>query len=284
MSVGREPRAGATGGPPVGLIAAAGALPVEIARGAKRLGRGVICVDVLDGDPALQGLAEAYYAISLGELGGLIDALRRHGVREVLLAGKVDKLAAMRSVRLDAQGAQVALRFADLRDASILSVFVGVLEEAGFEVASQTRYVGHLIPEVGVLGRRAPTQEEARDIALGARVARGVAGLDVGQAVAVRRGVVVAVEAAEGTDAMIQRAGALARGVSVIKVSRPNQDPRYDLPVVGPQTIAVLADAGGAVLAVEAARTILLDRERLVAAADAAGIAVASVDVAPRTG
>ncbi|HLJ60965.1 MAG TPA: UDP-2,3-diacylglucosamine diphosphatase LpxI [bacterium] len=284
MSVGRAPDAGGADVPPVGLIAAAGALPVEIARGAKRLGREVICVNVLDGDPALEGLAEAYYAISLGELGGLIGALRRHGVREVLLAGKVDKLAAMRSVRLDAQGAQVALRFADLRDASILSVFVGVLEEAGFEVASQTRYVGHLIPEAGVLGRRAPTSEEARDIALGVRVARGVAGLDVGQAVAVRRGVVVAVEAAEGTDAMIQRAGALARGVSIVKVSRPNQDPRYDLPVVGPQTIAALAGAAGAALAVEAARTILLDRERLVAAADAAGIAVASVDVAPGMG
>ncbi|HXX37645.1 MAG TPA: UDP-2,3-diacylglucosamine diphosphatase LpxI [bacterium] len=277
MSDDRERGVGGTGAPLVGLIAAAGSLPVEIARGARRAGRGVVCVDVLDGDPTLRELAQAYYAISLGEVGGLIDALHRHGVREVLVAGKVDKLAAMRSVRLDAQGARVALRMADLRDASILGAFVSALEEAGFEVASQTRYIEHLVPGSGVLSRRPPTPEEARDAAFGVRIARGIAALDIGQTVAVRRGVVVTVEAAEGTDAMIQRAGALARGVVVAKVSRPAQDPRYDLPVVGPRTVAALARAGGAVLAVEAARTILLEREQLVAEADAAGIAVIAI-------
>jgi len=273
----RERGTGGTGVPPVGLIAAAGSLPVEIARGARRLGRGVVCVDVLDGDPTLRELAEAYYAISLGEVGGLIDALRRHGVREVVLAGKVDKLAAMRSARLDAQGARVALRLVDLRDASILGVFVSALEESGFEVVSQTRYVDHLVPAAGVLSRRAPTPEEARDAAFGVRIAQGIAALDIGQTVAVRRGVVVTVEAAEGTDAMIQRAGAIVRGVIVAKVSRPGQDPRYDLPVVGPQTVAALARAGAAALAIEATRTILLDREQFIAAADAVGIAVTAI-------
>ncbi len=274
MSGGRGPAAGAT---PVGLIAAAGSLPVEIARGARGLGRRVVCVDVLAADPALRELADAHYAIPLGALTDLIDTLRRHGVREVLLAGKVDKLAAMREARPDAEAARALRRPPDWGDAGLLGVFVSVLEEAGFEVASQARYVGHLLSDAGVLTGRAPTPEETRDAALGLRIARGVAALDVGQSVAVRRGVVVAVEAAEGTDEMIRRAGALAPGAVVVKVSRPAQDARYDLPVVGPRTVAALSAARASALAIEARRTIVLDREQLVAAADAAGIAVAAI-------
>ena len=268
---------------PVGLIAAAGRLPVEIAEAARRLGRPVLCVAAVPGDPVLPEIADAHYAVSLGELGAIIAALRRHGVREIVLAGKVDKLAALRDVQFDAQGAAAALRLAalgDLRDASILSLLVAVLEEAGFRVASQTRYIGHLVPAAGVLGGRALTADESRDAALGLRIARGVAALDVGQAVAVGRGVVVAVEAAEGTDAMIRRSGTLAERIVVVKVSRPHQDARYDLPVVGPGTIAALAEAGGTALVVEAGRTILLERDALVAAADAAGIAVSAAETA----
>ncbi len=272
-----------TAAAPVGLIAGRGTLPVEIAEGARRSGRPVICINVFDADPRLGALAEASYTVALGELGSMLTALRRHGVHEVLLAGKVDKLAVLRSVRLDAHAAQAARRMADFRDASILGALVAVLEEAGLEVADQTRYIAHLVPAPGVLGARAPSAEEARDIALGVRIASGVAALDVGQAVAVRRGVIVAVEAAEGTDAMIRRAGTLAPGIVVIKVSRPRQDPRYDLPVVGPQTVETVAAAGGTAMAVEAGRTILLERDRLVAAADAAGVAVTAVELPDRT-
>lgn len=265
-------------GAPVGLIAGRGTLPVEIAEGALRLGRPVICINVYDADPRLGTLAAASYTVALGELGGVLAALRRHGVREVLLAGKVDKLAVLGAVRLDAHATQAARRMADFRDASILGTLVAVLEEAGLEVADQTRYIAHLLPASGVLSTRAPSAEEARDIDLGVRIAWGVAALDVGQAVAVRGGVIVAVEAAEGTDAMIRRAGALAPGIIVAKVSRPRQDPRYDLPVVGPRTVETLAAAGGTALAVEAGRTILVQRDRLVAAADAAGVSVAAVE------
>lgn len=271
-------RAAAGPGTPVGLIAGAGSLPVEIAEGARRSGRRVICVDVFNADPRLSDIADAYHAVALGDLGGVISLLRRHGVHEVLLAGKVDKLVLLQGLRLDAQAAAVARRAADLRDASVLVVLTAALEEAGFEVGSQTQYVGHLVPPAGVLGRRAPSPSEAQDIQLGLRIARGMAGLDVGQAVAIRRGVVVAVEAAEGTDAMIRRAGGLAAGVVVVKVSRPRQDPRYDLPVVGAQTVEALVQAGGTALAVEAGRTILLERDRLIASADGAGIAVVSVE------
>jgi DUF1009 family protein len=256
-------------------------LPVAIAEGVRRHGRPVICINVYDADPLLGRLADASYTVPLGELGGLIAALRRHGVREVLLAGKVDKIAAMESARLDAVGLQAAGRMTDFRDASILGALVAVLEEAGLTVADQTRYIGHLLPAAGVLGARAPSPEELRDIDLGRRVAAGVAALDIGQAVAVRRGVIVAVEAAEGTDAMIRRAGTLAPGLVVVKVSRPRQDPRYDLPVVGAQTIEALAASSGTALAVEAGRTILVERDRLVAAADALGVAVVAVTAQP---
>jgi DUF1009 family protein len=263
---------------PVGLIAGRGTLPLAIAEGARRLGRHVICINVEDADPRLSEISDAWYTVALGELGGVIDVFRRHSVREVLLAGKVDKLAALGSVRLDAWGAQAASRMGDLRDASILAALVAVLEEVGLEVADQTRYIRHLVPDAGVLGARRPTAEETDDIRLGVRIATGVAALDVGQAVAVRRGVVIAVEAAEGTDGMIRRAGTLAPGCVVVKVSRPQQDPRYDLPVTGPQTIEVLAASGGTALAVEARRTILVERDRLIAQADAAGLAIVAVE------
>ena len=266
---------------PVGLIAARGLLPVEIAAGARRLGRQVVSVGIYDVDPRLPDVSDAYYTVAFGELGAMIAAFRRHGVREVLLAGKVDKLTVLETSRFDTDAQQVARRSADFRDASILAGLITVLEDAGFQVGSQARYIGHLVPAEGILGRRAPTPDEERDIRLGTRIAAGIAGLDVGQSVAVRGGVVVAVEAAEGTDAMIRRAGELAAGLVVVKVSRPRQDPRYDLPVVGPQTMDALADVRGTALAVEAERTILLERARLIAAADAAGIAVVAVRPLP---
>jgi len=264
---------------PIGLIAGRGALPVEVVGEAHRRGRRIICVDIFDGEPRLREMADAYVAPTFGDLGAIIEAFKRHGVREVVLAGKVDKLPALQRVQLDRVGALVAGRAPDHRDTSIMEAFLAVLEMAGFEVGHQTRYLGHLVPEPGVLGGRAPSEAEAADIQAGLRVASQVAALDIGQAVAVRNGAVIAVEAAEGTDEMIRRAGALSAGVVVVKVSRPQQDPRYDLPVVGPQTIRALADARATALAVEAGRTLLLDRAAIVAAAAPSGIALVAAAV-----
>ncbi len=267
---------------PIGLIAGRGTLPVEVVGEAHRRGRRIICVDIFDGEPLLRELADAYVAPTFGDLGAIIAALKRHGVREVVLAGKVDKLPALQRVRLDRIGALVAGRARDHRDTSILGAFLAALETAGFEVGHQTRYHGHLVPEPGVLGGRAPSEAEAADIRAGLRVASEIAALDIGQAVAIRNGAVIAVEAAEGTDEMIRRAGALTSGVVVVKVSRPHQDPRYDLPVVGPQTIRALADARATALAVEAGRTFLLERADSVAAAAASGIALVAAAVEGR--
>jgi DUF1009 family protein len=264
---------------PIGLIAGRGALPIEVAEEARRRPRRVVCVDIFEADPRLQQVADAYYAVRLGDLGGIVEAFRRHGVREVLLAGKVDKLPALRRAQLDAHGESVARRTRDHRDTSIVSAFLAVLESLGFAVESQARYLGHLVPGPGVLSPRPPSEAEAKDIQAGLRIAAQIAALDIGQAVAMRNGAVIAVEAVEGTDEMIRRAGALSAGVVVVKVSRPQQDPRYDLPVVGPATIAALVEAQGTALAVEAGRTLVMERDQVVAAAAAAGLALVAAPV-----
>jgi DUF1009 family protein len=269
-----------TGGEaPIGLIAGRGALPLEVVGEAHRRGRRIVCVDIFDGDPQLKEMSDAYVAPALGDVGAIIEAFRQHGVREVVLAGKVDKLPALQRLRLDRVGALVAGRTRDHRDTSIVGAFLSLLEMSGFEVGQQTGYLRHLVPEPGVLGGRAPSDAEAADIQAGLRVASQIAALDIGQAVAVRNGSVVAVEAVEGTDEMIRRAGALSAGVVVVKVSRPHQDPRYDLPVVGPQTVRALAEARATALAVEAGRTLVLNRADVIAAADTAGIALVATPV-----
>jgi UDP-2,3-diacylglucosamine hydrolase len=266
---------------PIGLIAGRGALPIELMEEARRQGRRIVCVDIFEGDPQLREVADVYYAVPLGGLAAILDALRRHGVREVLLAGKVDKFPTLGSIRLDAYGALVASRTRDHRDTSIVGAFLAFLQTAGFEVGHQARYLSHLVPGPGVLSQRAPSDAEAQDITAGLRVASQLAALDVGQSVAIRRGAVVAVEAAEGTDEMIRRAGELSAGVVVVKVSRPQQDPRYDLPVVGPQTIRALVAARGTALAVEAGRTLLVGRAAVIAAAAASGIAIVAAAIEP---
>jgi UDP-2,3-diacylglucosamine hydrolase len=267
-----------TGEPPIGMIAGRGALPLEVVGEAHRRGRRILCVDIFEGDPRLKEISDAYAAPTLGDLGAIIETFRRHGVREVVLAGKVDKLPALQRARFDRIGALVVDR-RDHRDTSIVGAVLAVLERSGFEVSRQTNYLGHLVPEPGVLGGRAPTEAEAMDIQAGLRVASQIAALDIGQAVAIRNGAVVAVEAVEGTDEMIRRAGALSTGVVVVKVSRPQQDLRYDLPVVGPQTMQALAEARATALAVEADRTLLLERAEVVAIATASGIALVAAAV-----
>jgi len=262
--------------PPIGLIAGGGALPIAAVEEVHRRGMQVVCVDVFDADPRLPAAADAYYTVNHGDLSAILGILRRHGVREVVLAGKVDKLPAIRRAQLDKFGEVASRALPDHRDTSILTAFLAVLQMAGFQVASQTQYLAHLVPDAGILTPRAPTESEAADIEIGMKIAGAVARLDIGQAVALRNGAVVAVEAAEGTDEMIRRAGRLVSGAVVAKVSRPRQDPRYDLPVIGPETVRVLVEARGTALAVEAGRTILIDRDRVIAAAAAGGIAVAA--------
>jgi DUF1009 family protein len=174
------------------------------------------------------------------------------------------------------------------RDQTVFVHLTARMRELGLEVVSPLEFIPDLVVPTGVLTRRAPTDEEWDDVRLGMTVARALAAQDVGQTVVLKRGVILAVEAAEGTDATIRRGGAMTSSVIVVKAARPKQDARFDLPTIGARTVALLAELHAAVLAVEAGKTLLLERPQALAAADGVGLAIVGVDIAslpsPRPG
>lgn len=260
----------------VGLIAGSGRLPEILAEAIKAKGHRLLWLTVGAETLPPPPIADYQYHIHFGQLSQVPQILQTHQVRHVLLAGRVPRSA------LFTVG-EPALRrdrapLGDRRDQAILVHVADLLGQMGITVISPLRFVGDLAVSPGVHTRRAPTEAEWRDIHLGMPVARAVAALDVGQTVALKDGVILAVEAAEGTDATIQRAGAMVEGIRVIKAARPKQDERFDLPTIGAQTIDVLVSARAALLAVEARKTLLLDPKQTLAAADAAGIAFIGVE------
>jgi DUF1009 family protein len=260
----------------VGIIAGSGPLPFVAAGEARAQGLRVVAAAIREeAAPELAGAVDALHWVGVGQLGRLIRVLRAEGVAEAMMAGKIRLTWLFDKVRPDLRTLWLAWRQRDRRGDSILEAVAAELEGAGITLLDCRRFLGPILVPRGVLTRRAPTRREREDIAFGRGVACGVAALRVGQTVVVRRGTVVAVESVEGTDACIRRGGGLARGgVVVVKATRPDHDMRFDLPVVGPETVVALRDAGATAMAVEAERTLLLDRDATVAAADAAGIAL----------
>jgi hypothetical protein len=270
-----------TGGT-LGLVAGQGRLPFEVARGARRAGRRV-WLAALRGlaDPALAAEADAVAWLHVGEVGALLAGLRAEGVRELVLCGLVPKgllFADPSLVKLDAAATRLLAGLRDRRDDALLRALAEALEEEGFTVASQSAYTAQLLAPEGPLGGIAPTPAQLDDVAFGWPIAKALGALDIGQTLVVRERTVLAVEAIEGTDEAIRRGAALGRGAaSVLKVWKPTQDPRLDMPVIGPETVATLAAAGARLLAVEAGRTLVLERAEVTARADAAGICVLGV-------
>ena len=266
----------------VGIVAGAGRLPFALARGARRAGRRVLAIG-FEGfaDPALAAEVEAIAWVRLGELGALLATLAAAGVHEVVVAGLVPKqqiYASPDAIRLDARGAALLARLRDRSDDAILRALGEALEAEGIRVAPQTRYADELVAPAGVLGAVAPSEAQQADVAWGWPLAKAIGRLDIGQTLVVKDKSVLAVEAVEGTDAAIRRGAALGgKGAAVLKVFKPGQDPRFDAPTVGPETIATLAETGAALLAVEAGRTLILERAEVVARADASGIALLGV-------
>ena len=260
----------------VGIIAGSGQLPFVAAREARAQGLRVVAAAIREEASAdLAGAVDALHWVGVGQLGRLIRVLRGEGVGEAVMAGKIRLTWLFAKVHPDLRTLWLSWRQRDRRGDSILEAVAGELEGAGITLLDSRRFLSPLLAPRAVLTRRAPTGREREDIAFGREVARGVAALRVGQTVVVRRGTVVAVESVEGTDACIRRGGSLARGgVVVVKATRPDHDMRFDLPVVGPDTVAALRDAGATAMALEAGRTLLLEREATVAAADAARVAL----------
>ena len=264
----------------LGLIAGNGRFPFLVLDAARGAGHDVTVVALKEetfpelAEAAARPPAAAFHWISLGQLGTCIDLLKSAGVSQAVMAGQV-KHTKLFDIRPDWTLGRVLMRLATKNTDSIISGVADVLHDNGIELLHSTAFLQPLMAREGVLTSRAPTDAERADLDFGYRVADTIAGLDIGQTIAVKSAAVVAVEAMEGTDAVIARAGQLAgAGVVVVKVAKPNQDMRFDVPVVGVSTIAAMQAAGASVLSVDAARTLMIDGDAVVAAANEAGIAI----------
>lgn len=260
----------------LGLIAGNGRFPIIFADNARKLGYRVSAVaHEGETDPALADHVDRIHWIKIGQLNKLIKAFREDGVRLAVMLGGIKKTHVFTTVRPDFRTLALATRLALWKDDDILREFAKELEQEGVTICESTFGLEGILAEAGTLTSREPSRKEWDDIRYGWEVAREIGRLDIGQCVVIKDRVVVAVEAVEGTDEAIKRGGELAKeGAVVVKRCKPQQDLRFDLPAVGPRTIDVMASVKAAALAVEAGRTVMLDRDLLLQQAQKRGIAV----------
>ena len=275
----------------LGLIAGNGRFPFLLLDAARATGRPVVVAAIkeeTDADIEARAVADAGITVhwfSLGELSRLIETFQREGVKEAVMAGQVKHKQIFSSIRPDWRLAKLLLNLRTRNTDMLLGAIAKVLSDEGIELVSSTAYLEPMLAKSGVLTKRSPTAAEEADIAYGRSVASGIAGYDIGQTVVIASLACVAVEAMEGTDATIARAGALLgtmegdastleRSLTVVKIAKPKQDLRFDVPVIGIATIETMTKAKATCLSIEAGRTLIFDQERVLALADDAGIAI----------
>lgn len=260
----------------LGIIAGGGPLPVVAAREARVQGFKVVAVAVEEAASAdLANEVDAICWVGAGQLGRLIAALKHEKVTNAVMLGKIPLDLLFSRVKTDLDGLLFYLKLKDRRGDTILASVGEVLKQKGITLHDCRRFLSSIVLRKGLLTVRAPSSSEHQDISFGRELARAIAQLRIGQTVVVKRRTVLAVEAIEGTDAAIRRGGKLGNGgVVVVKVGRPDQDMRFDLPVIGPETVVALEDAGATALALDADQTLILDREKVVATADRLGLAI----------
>jgi DUF1009 family protein len=265
-----------TAGPPLGLIAGNGRFPFLAAAGARRAGRRVVAVAIREeADPALEAAVDELHWVGLGQLGRCIDVLKSGGAHEALMAGQVKHRQIFSRLVPDLKLMGVLARLAVKSTDSLIGGVADALAREGITLLPSTAFLADQMAAAGPMTRRRPTGAEAKDIEYGQRVARALGGMDLGQTVAVKDRAAVALEAMEGTDEVIRRAGAIAgEGVVVVKVAKPRQDMRFDVPVVGRGTLLAMAEAGARTLAVDAGKTLLIDKAEFLAEADGRDLAV----------
>jgi DUF1009 family protein len=274
--------------PTIGLIAGWGRFPVLVAEAASRRGYRVACVAIRDhADPVLEKVCDHVRWMGVAKFGGHLRFFRRHEAHWITMAGKLFKSELLfqgsifwrhapdwRCLRTLAP--HFITRRQDTRDDSLLTTITDSYLACGITVCPATDLAPELLVKEGLLTQIRPTAQQRRDIAFGWHIAKQMGGIDIGQSITVKDGTVLAVEAVEGTDAAIERTGQLCRkgGWTLIKVAKPDQDMRFDVPTIGPQTIDRVRAAGGTAIAIEADKTIVVDREEVIAAAHRAGIAI----------
>ena len=271
----------------LGLIAGNGRFPFLVLDAARAQGLEVIVAAIEEETfPEIESHgAAAVHWLSLGELSKLIETFKREGVHRAVMAGQVKHKEIFSSIRPDWRLAKLLLTLGTRNTDSLLGAIGKVLADEGIILENSTSMLEPLLAKAGVLTRRPPTEPEQKNIDYGRAVARHLAQFDIGQTVVVAEGACVAVEAMEGTDTTIERAGQimgslesnpsiLSRALTVVKIAKPNQDMRFDVPVVGAETIEVMRNAGATCLAIDAGRCLLLDGAKITSAADAANIAI----------
>jgi UDP-2,3-diacylglucosamine hydrolase len=260
-----------------GLIAGNGRFPFLVLEGARSQGIEMAVIALKEeASPELEKLAKRLHWVSLGELSKAISLMRQEGVKRVVMAGQVKHNKIFSAIRPDWKLAKLLFSLPKKNTDSLIGAIAKVLGEEGIQLVDSTQFLKPLLPDVGVLTRRAPNELETADMTYGLELARHIASMDIGQTVVIADRACVAVEAMEGTDETIARAARFAEGNSlvVVKVSKPKQDMRFDVPVVGLPTVEAMRKAGATALAIDAARTLLFDRATLIELADAAGIAI----------
>jgi len=270
----------------LGLIAGNGKFPFLVLDAARAQGNEVIVVAIKEETfPEIENHGAAVHWLSLGELSKLINILQREGVSRAIMAGQVKHKQIFSAIRPDWRMAKLLLSLTTRNTDSLLGAVTRVLADEGIMLESSTAFLEPLLARPGVLTRRPPTEQESKNIHYGRSVARQLAQHDIGQTVVIAEAACVAVEAMEGTDATIERAGqimrslhgeasTLDRSLTVVKIAKPNQDMRFDVPVVGVKTIEVMQAAGATCLALDAGKCLLIEGEKVIDAANAADIAV----------
>ncbi|MBI4055039.1 MAG: UDP-2,3-diacylglucosamine diphosphatase LpxI [Elusimicrobia bacterium] len=272
----------------LGLIAGFGRFPQLLAEEARRKGRRIVAVGFEgETEPDLERFVDRLYWFRLGQFQKTLNALHQEGARQVVLAGRVSHSSLYKKIRPDWRAVRFLATLRDKRADTILKALMEEFRREGLEVLPSSAYLADCIPSPGRLTRRSPTSAEQEDIQFGLSIAKGIAGLDIGQTVVVKEKAVIAVEAMEGTDACILRAaqvlcdlrsnGRKKGPLTVVKVAKSRQDMRFDLPTVGPITLESMSRAGATALALESKKTILLDRARLIRCADETGISIVAL-------
>lgn len=263
----------------IGLIAGNGGFPLTFAREARRRGFRVAAVAHHDEtDPALEAEVDSVTWVRVGQLGKLIGALKAGGVERTVMAGGINKARSLLSLRPDARGAKALARAAVLGDDNILRAVADEIEQEGISVIPSTIFLESLLAPAGPIAGPAPSPEALEDVNRGFELLTVLGPHDVGQGVMLESGAVLAIEAVEGTDAMICRGAAFAKGQAVVvKAAKAGQDMRFDVPAVGPQTLAAMSESGAGTLAIETGSSIILDRAAFDQQAAGLGIAVIGV-------
>jgi hypothetical protein len=265
---------------PLGLIAGNGRFPFLAAAGARRSGRRVVALAIREEASAeLEAEVDELHWIGLGQLGRAISILQQAGAREAIMAGQVKHRRIFSDIVPDLKLLGVLARLAFQNTDSLIGAVADALGRDGITLLPSVAFLGDQLALEGPMTRRQPDPEERKDVRYGETVARALAGMDLGQTAVVKHRAAVALEAMEGTDETIRRAGRIAGpGTTVVKVSKPRQDMRFDVPVVGAGTLVAMREAGARVLAVDARRTLLIDRTAFLAQAEADGVAVLGLD------